>query len=339
MEVRPPRARRLRSTLWGVALAAVLAVVVAASLGVGARVIPPREVLGALFAPAGTDADVLVREARVPRTLVGVIAGGALGLAGALVQGHTRNPLADPGILGVGAGAAFAVCLGISAFGITSLERQVWLALLGALLVSAVVFAVGAPRGRQPAPVVLALVGTVVTALLTALTSAVLLLDSATITSFRFWTVGSLAGRGLDEAAVVLPFLLAGTVLAAGAARPLDAMALGEELAASLGNRLALARGLGVAAVALLTASAVAVAGPLVFVGLVAPHVARGITGPGHRRVLPLAAVVGVVTVLAADVVGRLVVHPEEVQVGIITALVGGPLFIAFVRRRRLASL
>lgn len=295
--------------------------------------------LAALFAPTGTETDIVVRDVRLPRTLVGALAGASLGLSGALMQGHTRNPLADPGILGVNAGAAFAVCLGISVFGITSLSNQVWLGLLGALIASVIVFIAGAPRGREPAPVTLALVGTVVTAILTALTSAVLLLNSATITSFRFWTVGSLAGRGLGEIGDVLPFLLAGAVLAAGGSRSLNAIALGEELAASLGNRLLRARVLGIASVALLSASSVAIAGPLMFIGLVAPHIARGITGPDYRRIVPLSAVVGAVTVLAADVVGRIVVHPEEVQVGIVAALIGGPLFIAFVRRRRLASL
>lgn len=321
------------------ALSAALLLVVAASLAVGARTIPPGEVLAALLAPTGSEADVVVREVRFPRTLVGVLAGAALGLAGALMQGHTRNPLADPGILGVNAGAAFAVCLGISAFGITSLTNQVWLGLLGALVASAIVFVAGVTRSRESAPVTLALVGTVVTAILTALTSAVLLLDSATITSFRFWTVGSLAGRGLGEIGTVLPFLLIGAILAAGASRSLNAIALGEELAASLGTRLLLSRLLGIAGVALLTASAVAIAGPLMFAGLIAPHIARGILGPDYRWLVPLSAVVGAVTVLAADVLGRIVIHPAEVEVGILAALLGAPLFIAFVRRRRLAAL
>lgn len=316
-----------------------LVLVVAASLGAGARVVPSAEVFAGLFAPSGADSDIVIREMRLPRTIVGVLAGAALGIAGALMQGHTRNPLADPGILGVNAGAAFAVCLGISALGITSPTTQVWLALVGAVVASALVFLVGVARSRESAPVTLALVGTVVTAILTALTSAVLLLDSATIASFRFWTVGSLAGRGLNEIATVLPFLAVGVALAAAGTAPLNAIALGEELAASLGNRVVRGRVLGLAAVALLTASAVALAGPLMFIGLIAPHVARGITGPDYRRIVPVSAVVGTVTVLAADVIGRLVIHPEEVQAGIVAALVGAPLFIAFVRRRRLAAL
>ncbi len=331
--------RRLRGIAWSAALTAVLVIVLAASLAAGARTIPFPEVLSALFEPSGNDADIVIREVRVPRMLVGLLAGAALGLAGALMQGHTRNPLADPGILGVNAGAAFMVCLGISAFDVTALQNQVWLGLLGALTASVIVFVFGTPRGRESAPVTLALVGTVVTAILTALTSAVLLLDSATITSFRFWTVGSLAGRGLAEIGTVMPFLIAGVLLAAISAHSLNAIALGEELAASLGNRLLLSRVFGIAAVALLTASAVAIAGPLMFVGLIAPHIARGIAGPDYRTIVPLSVVVGMVTVLAADVIGRLVIHPEEVQAGIIAALIGGPLFIAFVRRRRLAAL
>lgn len=331
--------RRLRGLAWVAALVAALVLALAASLATGARTIPLSEVLSAILGPSGTNADIVIRDVRIPRTLVGILAGAALGLAGTLMQGHTRNPLADPGILGVNAGAAFAVCLGISSFGITAIKDQVWLGLLGALIASVIVFVAGAPRGREPAPVTLALIGTVVTAILTALTSAVLLLDSATISSFRFWTVGSLAGRGLAEVGTVLPFLLIGVILAAGSAPSLNAIALGEELATSLGNRVLLARLLGIAAVALLTASAVAIAGPLMFVGLIAPHIARGIAGPDYRRIVPLSAVVGTVTVLAADVLGRLVIHPEEVQVGIISALIGGPLFIAFVRRRRSSAL
>ena len=320
-------------------MAICCAIAVACSLAIGARVIPPAEVLAAVFAPVGTEAEVVVRDVRVPRTLAGVLAGAALGISGALMQGHTRNPLADPGILGVNAGAAFAVCVGIAGFGITALSQQVWLALAGAGLASGVVFVVGAARGREPAPVTLALVGTVVTAILTALTSAVLLLDSASIASFRFWTVGSLAGRGVAEVSAVIPFLLLGAFLAVISPRALNAIALGEELAASLGHRLVLARLAGLAGVALLTAAAVAVAGPLMFVGLIAPFVARGLVGPDYRLVLPLAGLVGVVTVLVADMIGRLVIHPEEVQLGIVSALLGGPLFIWFVRRRRLAGL
>jgi iron complex transport system permease protein len=320
-------------------LTVALITVIGGSLAIGARSIPLSDVVLALLTPSGSEADTVVRDVRIPRTLVGVLAGAALGLSGALMQGHTRNPLADPGILGVNAGAAFAVCLGISVFGITSVTNQVWLGLLGALTASVIVFLGGATRGRESAPVTLALIGTVVTAVLTALTSAVLLLDSATITSFRYWTVGSLAGRGLGEIGAALPFLLSGVVLAMAGVRTLNAVALGEELAASLGNRLVLARLIGIAAVALLTASAVAIAGPLMFIGLIAPHIARGITGPDYVLIVPSAAVVGAVTVLAADVLGRLVIRPEEVQVGIIAALLGGPLFIAFVRRRRLTAL
>ncbi len=301
--------------------------------------VPLGEVLLALVAPSGSDADTIVREIRIPRTLVGVLAGAALGIAGTLMQGHLRNPLADPGILGVNAGAAFAVCVGISAAGVTALADQVWLGLLGALMAAGVVVTLGAPRGRGDAPLTLALVGVVVTAILTASTSAVLLLDSAAVTSFRFWTVGSLAGRGMDEIGAVAPFLMVGILLAVATTRALNALALGEEVAASLGAPLLLIRVVGVAAVALLAASAVAIAGPLVFIGLIAPHVARGVAGPDYRATMPLAAIIGATTVLGADVVGRLVIHPEDVQVGIIAALLGGPLFISFVLRRRVAAL
>ncbi len=298
-----------------------------------------RDVWSALVHPAGTDDDVVVRALRLPRTLLGVAVGLALGVAGALIQGHTRNPLADPGLLGVSSGAAFAVCLAVYAFGITSVTGSVWFALGGALVAAVAVFLLGTIGDGGGTPVTLALAGAAVTAFLGALTSALVLVDATTLDAYRFWVVGSLVGRGEDALPQVLPFLALGLLLAAVNAPALNTLQMGDDVARGLGARIGLARACGVAAVTLLTGAAVAVTGPIAFVGLVVPHVARAMTGPDHRWLLPYAGLLGAVLLVAADVVGRVVVRPAELPVGLVLAFVGAPFFIALVRRRRLVTL
>ncbi|WP_370325229.1 FecCD family ABC transporter permease [Euzebya sp.] len=318
----------------------LLGVVVVASLAYGARPMAVSEAWESFLAfdPASQDHQI-VRTLRVPRTLIGLAVGAALGLAGAVMQGITRNPLADPGILGVNAGAAVGVVLAIYLLGIGSAVGWMAFAMTGALGASVLVYGL-ASRGRGGAtPVKLALAGAATQAMLQAVTSAVILLDVRTLDQFRFWVVGSLTGRDLDMLVRILPFLAAGVVLALGMGRTMNALSLGEDVAAALGQRVAHARLAGVAAVMLLVGSAVSIAGPLWFVGLVVPHVARGIVGPDHRWILVYSAVLGPVLLLIADVLGRLVVRPGELQVGIVTALIGAPLFIALVRRRRLVAL
>ena len=321
------------------ALVALLVVVVLLGIAVGARSIALPDVWAALVSPSGGEDDAVVRSLRLPRTLLGVLAGAALGVAGALIQGHTRNPLADPGLLGVSAGAAFAVCVAVYAFGISSLTGSVWFALAGALVASVVVFALGTLGDSGGTPVTLALAGAAVSAFLTALTSALVLTDQSTLDAYRFWVVGSLVGRGGDVAGQVLPFLAVGLLLALVNARALNTLQLGEDVARGLGQRIGLARVTGVAAVTLLTGAAVAVTGPLAFVGLVVPHLARAITGPDHRWLLPYAALLGALLLVAADVAGRVVARPGELPVGLVLAVVGAPFFIALVRRRRLMAL
>jgi iron complex transport system permease protein len=321
------------------ALVALLAVVVLLGIAVGARSIALPDVWAALVSPTGGEDDAVVRSLRLPRTLLGVVAGAALGVAGALIQGHTRNPLADPGLLGVSAGAAFAVCVAVYAFGISSLTGSVWFALAGALVASVVVFALGTLGDSGGTPVTLALAGAAVSAFLTALTSALVLTDQSTLDAYRFWVVGSLVGRGGDVAGQVLPFLAVGLLLALVNARALNTLQLGEDVARGLGQRIGPARVTGVAAVTLLTGAAVAVTGPLAFVGLVVPHLARAITGPDHRWLLPYAALLGALLLVAADVAGRVVARPGELPVGLVLAVVGAPFFIALVRRRRLMAL
>jgi iron complex transport system permease protein len=334
-----PSALRRRRLLVVAGLVALLALVALASLSVGAKSIPIGQVWDAIWSPTGTENDIVVRSLRAPRTVLGIGVGIALGMAGALMQGHTRNPLADPGLLGVEAGAAFFVVVGIYALGVTSLVGYAWFAFAGAGAASVLVFVLGSLGRGGPTPVTLALAGVAVSALLGALTSALLLADLQTFDAFRFWAVGSLAGRDAGVAAQVAPFLLVGLLLAVLNAPGLNLLALGEDVARALGQRVAVTRWTGLVAITLLTGSAVAACGPIAFVGLVVPHVVRALTGPDHRWLLPAAGLAGAVLLLAADVIGRVVVRPGELQVGIVLALVGAPFFVALVRRRRVVAL
>jgi iron complex transport system permease protein len=317
----------------------LLAAVSAVSIAVGSVQVPPGDVLGALVDPQGTDAHVIVRDVRLPRTVVGIAVGAALGVAGALLQGMTRNPLGDPSILGFEAGAAFAVVVAIFLLGVSSIAGYVWFALAGAAVAGGIVYALGASGGSRAAPATLALAGAAVTALLTAFTSAVLVLDVQTLDEFRFWVAGSVAGRDLGILAGALPFMAIGLLLALGSGRALNAQSLGEDLARSLGQHVARARAAAAAGSVLLSGSAVAVAGPVAFIGLTVPHAARAIAGPDYRWVMPYSAVLGAALILLADVLGRVVAPPSEVPVGIVMAVVGVPAFIALVRRPRLAEL
>jgi iron complex transport system permease protein len=332
-------ALRRRRVLVVVGLLALLALAALASLAVGAKPIPIGVVWDAIWSPTGTEDDIVVRSLRAPRTVLGIGVGIALGLAGALMQGHTRNPLAEPGILGVEAGAAFFVVLGIYALGVTNLFGYVWFAFAGAFAASVLVFALGTLGRGGPTPVTLALAGVSVSFLLYALIQALLLADLATLDAYRFWVVGSLAGRDAGIAARIAPFLLAGLILAMLNARGLNLLALGDDVARALGQPVAVTRWVGLGAITLLAGSAVAACGPISFLGLVVPHVARALTGPDHRWLLPASGLAGAVLLLTADVIGRVVVRPGELQVGIVLALIGAPFFIALVRRRRLVKL
>jgi iron complex transport system permease protein len=340
---RPARTRAASARSRRVALLAVLlgllVLATLAGLAVGAKPIAVGAVWDAVVAPTGTEDDVVVRSLRAPRTVLGIVVGIALGIAGALMQGHTRNPLADPGLLGVNAGAAFLVVVGIYTLGVTSLYGYVWFAFAGAFAATVLVFLLGSAGRGGPTPVTLALAGVAVSALLGALTTALVLADTATLDAYRFWAVGSLAGRDALIAEQVAPFLLAGLLLALVNARALNLLSLGEDVARGLGQNVLAARWTGLGAITLLAGAAVAACGPIGFVGLVVPHVARFLTGPDHRWLIPASGLAGAVLLLTADVVGRVVVRPGELQVGIVLAFVGAPFFVALVRRRRLVQL
>lgn len=318
---------------------AVLGVVAITSVRYGSKPIPLAEVFDAFFAFDGSNDHLIIRSLRVPRTLIGLGVGAALGLAGGLMQGVTRNPLADPGILGVNAGASLAVVIAIFVFGISSLSVYVWFAFVGAAVASALVYALGSLGREGATPVKLALAGAAVQALLFALTTAILLIDIATLDQYRFWEVGSLAGRDATILGQVTPFLMVGSVVAVGLSRALNTLSLGEDVARSLGQRVALTQGITAAAIVLLVGAAVAAAGPIAFVGLTVPHIARAITGSDYRWVLPYSAVLAPILLLGADVIGRVVARPSEIQVGVMTTVIGAPFFIALIRRRKLAEL
>ncbi|WP_433223473.1 FecCD family ABC transporter permease [Dactylosporangium sp. CS-047395] len=317
---------------------ALLLLVVLGSLAVGVKAIPFGQVLDALLHGRGPDAGVIL-DLRLPRTLLGVAAGASLAAAGVLMQALTRNPLADPGLLGVNAGAAFAVVVAIWIWRFADLTEFVWFAFAGAGIASVLVYLLGS-RGRSGAtPVRLALAGTAVSAVLGALINLITLLDPKVFDGFRFWGVGSLAA--VDRAVIwqVLPFLAVGAVLAAGLSGALNTLALGDETARALGNRVGRTRVLGAVAVTLLCGAATAAVGPIAFVGLTVPHIARAVTGPDHRWLMPYALVLGPILVLGSDLLGRLLARPAEIQAGIVTAFLGAPVFIALVRRRRVPEL
>lgn len=330
---------RKRRVLGLVVLAVALAAALLASVAIGARPLTFDEIGHALLSATGTDTDIIVRTLRVPRTLLALVVGIALGIAGALIQGHTRNPLADAGLLGLNAGAAFFVVLSIYLFRFDSPSQYLWFAFAGSALASIVVFGLSSIGNGRSSPLNLALAGAGVAFFLAAMTNAIVLLDQTSLDGYRFWSVGSVAGRGLDVLWQVLPFLVVGVLIALASTPGLNVMSLGEDVARSLGTNVALTRTIGIVAITLLTGAATAACGPIAFIGLVVPHVARVVTGPDYRWLVPYAGLLGGVMLLLADVIGRVVVRPGELQVGIVLALFGAPFFIALVRRRKLASL
>ncbi|KQQ04283.1 hypothetical protein ASG06_11870 [Rathayibacter sp. Leaf185] len=314
----------------------MLAASVVASLVVGSRPVPVGAAVDALL-HGGTSADALiVRELRIPRTATGLLVGAALGAAGLLMQAVTRNRLADPGLLGVNAGASAAVVVAIGFFGVSTASGYVWFAFAGAAAAAVLVHLVGGGDGRDPIGTVLA--GVALGACLSALIGIVTLLDEETFESYRFWVVGSLERRELDTAAQLSPFVMLGLVVAAVVVPGLNQLALGHDVARSLGVRpLAVILGAG-ASITLLCGAATAAAGPLAFVGLLVAHVVLTRSGPDLRVGLPLAVLGGALLVVTSDVLGRLLSAPAEVEVGIVTALVGAPLLFHLATRGRRRS-
>lgn len=332
--------QRRQARIWLTGLP-VLLLLSLASLAVGSRAAPPVEVLRAFFAfDPGDDLHLVLRELRLPRTVLALAAGAALGLAGGVMQAVTRNPLAEPGLLGVNSGAAAAVVLGASAFGLTQITQYVWFGFLGAGLAGVAVFILGRAHGSGSDPVRLVLAGAGLSILLGAATGFVILNSRLEVLDiFRNWGSGALEGRGRPVALVMWMALFVGGGLALALARDHNALAMGVEMGRALGLRPGPVWALSCLAVMILAGAATASAGPIAFIGLVAPHLARAASGPDNRILLPLAAIFGAAILIVADIVGRVVAPPTELAAGVVAAILGGPFFIHVARRLRLARL
>ncbi|MGP3940047.1 FecCD family ABC transporter permease [Streptomyces sp. 6N106] len=329
------KARRRRVVGLGT-LVAVLVIAAAVSLAVGARALSPAEVWHGLFAAPDSDQRLteirlIVRTVRMPRTVLAIVAGIALGVGGALIQGYTRNPIADTGLLGVNSGASFAVVSVIAVFGFADPFQYVWFAFLGAAGSGVVVFGLASIGRGAGNPLTLALAGQGITVFLAAMTTAVALSDQASLNALRFWNAGSVAGVGFDVIWPVALFIAVGLVLAVTTLPALNLLNLGDDVARGLGVNIALSRTVGIAATTLLAGAATAACGPIAFLGLMVAHVARYLTGPDYRWLVPYAGLLGAVVLLLCDIVGRLVVRPGELDAGVVVALLGAPFFAALV--------
>ncbi|MGW9112471.1 FecCD family ABC transporter permease, partial [Microbacterium sp. NPDC055683] len=333
---------RRRAVLVVASTAAVLLVLLA-SLAFGSRAVSLGEILDGLGSwfrgVVPEDIGAIAVQQRIPRTVLALVAGAALALSGALMQAITRNPIADPGILGVNTGAALFVVCGIAFLGITSVFQFLGLALAGAALTAVFVYVVGSVGAGGATPIKLALAGAATTAALSSLVSAVLLPRVAAMNEFRFWQVGGVGGATWETMAIIVPLLAIAALAAFLAAPALNALALGDDVAVGLGIRVGPTRALAAAAGVVLCAAVTAVAGPIAFVGLMVPHVVRLLTGPDQRWILPFSAVGGAVLLTAADTLGRVIGSPGEVEAGIVTAFLGAPVLVVIARRTRMRAL
>jgi iron complex transport system permease protein len=333
--VRRPNRVRL---LWLLVAVAVLLALMMCSVAIGSRTVSWAEIVGGLQGSIGSIGEAAVT-ARIPRTVLAVVVGAALALSGAVMQGVTRNPLGDPGILGINTGASLAVVVGMAFFGVASAAGYIWYAIAGAAVTAVFVYTVGSLGRGGATPLKLALAGAATSAALTSFLVAVALPRGDISANIRSWQIGGVGGATYDSIQLVLPFLVVGFVISMLSARSLNSLALGDELAAGLGERVAVARMAAALGSVLLCGAATAVAGPIGFVGLVIPHLCRLLVGVDHRWLLPFSALTGAGLLVASDVLGRIVARPGEIDVGIITAFIGAPFFIAIVRRQKARAL
>lgn len=333
----PRRAARAR-LLWLAVVLAALLLLGALSVAIGTRQVGLDDILAGLRGEVGTIAQAAV-SARIPRTVLAALAGASLGLSGALMQGVTRNPLADPGILGVNTGAALAVVVAVAWFQISAAHSFIWVAIFGAGATAVFVYAIGSLGRGGATPLKLALAGTATSIAFYSLVVAVMLTRGDIAGGLQAWQIGGVGGATFARMQPVLPFLAVGLLLAMASARKLNSLALGDEMAAGLGERVAVARATAALSAILLCGATTAVCGPIGFVGLIVPHLCRLLVGVDHRWLLPFSALTGAALLVASDVVGRIVARPGELDVGIVTAFIGAPFFIWIVRRQRVREL
>ena len=334
----PKRTLYRRRSLGLLLILAALVITGLLSIAIGANPLPFDSVWQGLTARDDSEASIIIWSLRVPRTVVGLLVGAAFGVAGALIQAMTRNPLADPGILGVNAGAGFAVTVGVGVFGLSSVTGYIWFAFIGAAVATALVYLIGASGGTAN-PVTLVLAGVALAAVLGGVTTFLTLIDPNTFESIRNWGLGSIARTDLADTMKVLPFIVVGLIIALALSNSLNSIALGDDLAASLGTRVGRSRVFGIIAVTLLAGGGTALTGGIGFVGLMIPHVVRWFVGPDQRWIIAYSALSAPVLVLAADVLGRIIARPGEIEVGVVTAIVGAPVLIALVRRSKASGL
>lgn len=303
------------------------------SIMLGAADISPQTVLNAIFEFDETSFDHLViQTVRLPRVLSGALVGASLAVAGAIMQGLTRNPLASPGILGINAGAAFAVVLAVFVMGTLPLSSYAVFAMIGATLAAMIVYGLGSMGRGGATPLRLTLAGVILTAFLGSFTTALLITDQDTLDQIRFWTVGSLAGREWNLLRQTAPYMVAGMFGALLIARQITTISLGDDIAAGLGQNTVVVKALAAVMVVLLAGGAIALAGPIGFVGLVAPHLVRFFVGVDYRWILPYSGLVGAILVIGGDMVARVIIRPQELPVGVMMALLGAPFFIYLAR-------
>ncbi|MGO3885043.1 MAG: FecCD family ABC transporter permease [Mycetocola sp.] len=334
----PARTRLTRAVFLGGA-AVLLGVFFLLSLWVGARTIPFTEVWTVLWTPDDSETSFIVHSLRMPRAALALLVGGALGIAGALIQALTRNPLADTGILGVGAGASVAVVIAIGLLGVTAISQYMWFAFGGAIIVTVLVYALGSVGSIGATPIRLTLVGVAIGALLGGFSSAITMLHPDSFSDMLRWSAGSLAGRGWDVVSVVMIPVGIGVLLALASGGALNTISLGDDLARSLGAHVMRTRVVVIVAVTLLAGAATAAAGPIGFVGLMVPHVVRWFTGPDQRWIIPFSALGAALLLLTSDVIGRILLAPQELEVGIVTAFIGAPVLVLLARRRTMSTL
>ncbi|MEM9541685.1 MAG: iron ABC transporter permease [Cyanobacteria bacterium P01_E01_bin.42] len=305
-----------------------------ASVALGVADIGLGEIYQALTVPDGSTEHLIIRTVRIPRSITASVVGASVAVAGAIMQGLTRNPLADPGILGINAGAALAVVISVFLFGTSSLSVYAWFALVGAAISAIAVYSLGSLGRGGLTPLNLTIAGAALSALVSSFTSGLMIVSQRTLEEIRFWLAGSVAGRDLELIVQVLPYLIVGLVLGFAIGKQLTLLSLGEDVARGLGQKTAWVKGFGAVSIILLAGGSVAIAGPIGFLGLIVPHIVRFWAGTDYRWILPYSALVGAILLLLADIVARLIVQPLELPVGIVMPLLGAPFFIYLTRSR-----